>query len=172
MVSSFISPFSCTVLTQVPSGVALSKYRNKVVLVVNTASECGFTKQYKPLQSLYEDLKSKYPNDFDLLAFPCNQFGGQEPGSDADIQNFCSSRFKTTFQLMPKTDVNGADAEPAWEWMKAEKPGLMGMKRIKWNFEKFLIGADGQVKGRWASTTDPESLKKTIVDEIEKGKKA
>ncbi|KAI5924792.1 glutathione peroxidase [Camillea tinctor] len=146
----------------------MTDYKGKVVLVVNTASKCGFTPQYAGLEKLYKDVTAKHPEDFVILGFPCNQFGGQEPGSDDDIQSFCQLNYGVTFPIMGKTDVNGDHADPLFEWMKAEKPGLMGMKRVKWNFEKFLIGRDGKVKGRWASTTKPESIEKNILEEIER----
>jgi peroxiredoxin len=109
-------------------------------------------------------------DDFQILGFPCNQFGSQEPGSDDDIQNFCLVNYGVSFPIMGKTDVNGDKATPLYEWLKESHPGLLGLKRIKWNFEKFLIGRDGKVKGRWASTTKPESLEKPILDELNKSK--
>lgn len=148
--------------------VPLADYKGKVVLIVNTASKCGFTPQYEGLEKIYKSIKDKYPEDFTILAFPCNQFGGQEPASNDDIQNFCLVNYGVSFPIMQKIDVNGAKASPLFEWLKTEKPGLMGLKRVKWNFEKFLIGRDGTVKGRWASTTKPESLEKPILDELEK----
>ncbi|KAI0471850.1 glutathione peroxidase [Xylariaceae sp. FL0804] len=146
----------------------MADYQGKVVLVVNTASKCGFTPQYAGLESLYKKVKTTHPEDFVIVGFPCNQFGSQEPGSDDDIQSFCQVNYGVSFPIMGKTDVNGAAAEPLFEWMKAEQPGLLGMKRVKWNFEKFLIGRDGKVKGRWASTTKPETLEKPILDELAK----
>ncbi|KAK4213316.1 thioredoxin-like protein [Rhypophila decipiens] len=149
--------------------VDLASYKGKVVLVVNTASKCGFTPQYAGLEKLYKSIREKHGDDsFVILGFPCNQFGSQEPGTDEDIQSFCQVNYGVTFPIMKKIDVNGDGAHPLWEWLKTEKPGLMGLKRIKWNFEKFLIGKDGQVKGRWASTTKPESLEGTIVEELSK----
>ncbi|KAF4927219.1 Glutathione peroxidase-like peroxiredoxin gpx1 [Colletotrichum viniferum] len=148
--------------------VPFADYKGKVVLVVNTASKCGFTPQYAGLEKLWKDIKEKHGDDFVILGFPCNQFGGQEPGSDDDIQNFCQVNYGVSFPIMQKTDVNGDNANPLFQWLKEEKPGIMGLKRIKWNFEKFLIGRDGQVKGRWASTTKPESLEKPILEELEK----
>lgn len=105
-------------------------------------------------------------DDFEILGFPCNQFGGQEPGSDEEIQSFCQLNYGVSFPIMGKTDVNGDKANPLFEWLKEEKPGIMGLKRVKWNFEKWLIGKDGKVKGRWASTTKPESLEKSIEAEL------
>lgn len=116
------------------------------------------------------ELKPTHP-DFEILGFPCNQFGGQEPGSNDDVQNFCQVNYGVSFPVLGKTDVNGGNVEPVWEWMKKAKPGLLGMQRIKWNFEKFLIGRDGKVVQRWASTSKPESLKATIEEELKKGAK-
>ncbi|KAI0123051.1 glutathione peroxidase [Xylariales sp. AK1849] len=144
----------------------MSDYQGKVVLVVNTASKCGFTPQYAGLEKLWKDVSAKHPDDFVILGFPCNQFGGQEPGTDDDIQSFCQINYGVTFPIMGKTDVNGDSASPLFEWLKNEKPGLMGLKRVKWNFEKFLIGKDGKVKNRWASTTKPESLESPILEEL------
>ncbi|KAH9909738.1 glutathione peroxidase [Xylariomycetidae sp. FL2044] len=148
----------------------LSEYKGKVVLVVNTASKCGFTPQYAGFETLYKTIKEKYPDDFIILGFPCNQFGSQEPEGDDSIQNFCQVNYGVTFPILGKTEVNGDKAEPVWEWMKNEKPGVMGLKRVKWNFEKFLIGRDGQVKERWASLTKPETLESRILQEIESSK--
>ncbi|PYH82782.1 glutathione peroxidase Hyr1 [Aspergillus uvarum CBS 121591] len=149
----------------------LTDVKGKVVLVVNTASKCGFTPQFKGLETLYQELKAQYPEDFTILGFPCNQFGSQDPGSNDEIQSFCQLNYGVTFPVLGKLDVNGDKAHPVWTWMKQEQPGLLGMKRIKWNFEKFLISADGKVVGRWASLTKPESLKEPIVQEIEKARK-
>ncbi|KXS97577.1 hypothetical protein AC578_9768 [Pseudocercospora eumusae] len=143
----------------------LTNLKGKVVLVVNTASKCGFTPQFEGLEKLYKELKPNHP-DFEIIGFPCNQFGNQDPGSDDDIQSFCQLNYGVTFPVLGKTDVNGDKAEPVWEWMKERKPGIMGLKRIKWNFEKFLIGKDGQVKQRWASTTAPDKLKSAIEAEL------
>ncbi|KAK3945103.1 glutathione peroxidase [Diplogelasinospora grovesii] len=148
------------------SEVDLSEHKGKVVLVVNTASKCGFTPQFAGLEKLYKEMKEKHGDDFEILGFPCNQFGGQDPGTDEEIQSFCQINYGVTFPIMQKIEVNGDKASPLYEWMKTEQPGLMGLKRIKWNFEKFLIGKDGKVKGRWASTTKPESLQKAIEDEL------
>ncbi|MCJ1419852.1 hypothetical protein MMC32_006208 [Xylographa parallela] len=151
----------------------LASLKGKTVLVVNTASKCGFTPQFEGLEKLYKNIISKHPNQFLILGFPCNQFGNQDPGTDDTIQEFCQVNYGVSFPIMKKTDVNGDKAEPVYEWMKKEMPGLMGMKRIKWNFEKFLIGPDGQVKGRWASTTKPEALEGPILAELgSEGKKA
>lgn len=148
----------------------LTQHKGKVVLAVNTASKCGFTPQFDNLEKLYEKIQKEHPDQFVVVAFPCNQFGSQDPGSNDEIQDFCQVKFGVKFPVLGKTDVNGDKAEPVYEWMKGERPGIMGLKRIKWNFEKFLIDRDGKVVGRWASTTKPESLEKDIVREIEKGK--
>lgn len=153
-------------LNKVGEPVPMSNYKDKVVLIVNTASKCGFTPQYEGLEKLWQDIKQKHPEDFVILGFPCNQFGHQEPGTDDEIQSFCQINYGVTFPIMKKTDVNGDSAEPLFQWLKEEKPGLMGLKRVKWNFEKFLVGRDGSVKGRWASTTKPEQLEKPILDEL------
>ncbi|KAH8424040.1 glutathione peroxidase [Aspergillus melleus] len=149
----------------------LTSLKGKVVLVVNTASKCGFTPQFQGLETLYQNLKGKYPDDFLIIGFPCNQFGSQDPGSNDEIQSFCQLNYGVTFPVLGKLDVNGEQAAPVWTWMKEQQPGVLGLKRVKWNFEKFLISADGKVVGRWASLTKPESLEDTIVKEIEKAKK-
>jgi len=147
----------------------LSQHTGKVILVVNTASKCGFTPQFKSLEALHKKITSKYgPDQFLLLGVPCNQFNSQDPGTDDEIQTFCQVNYGVSFPILGKTDVNGEKAEPVFEWMKAEKPGLLGLKRVKWNFEKFLIGRDGRVVQRWGSITKPESLEGDIVREIEK----
>ncbi|KAI1614942.1 glutathione peroxidase [Exophiala viscosa] len=148
----------------------LSQHKGKVILAVNTASKCGFTPQFGGLESLWKKLSEKYPDQFVIIGFPCNQFGGQDPGSNEQIQEFCQLNYGVTFPVLGKTDVNGDKAEPVFEWMKAEKPGLLGLKRIKWNFEKFLIGRDGKVIQRYASLSKPESLESDIIREIEKSK--
>ncbi|MCJ1308816.1 hypothetical protein MMC25_002471 [Agyrium rufum] len=146
----------------------LVQTKGKVVLVVNTASKCGFTPQFTGLEALYKKITTEHPDKFLILGFPCNQFGNQDPGDDNTIQSFCQVNYGVTFPVLGKTDVNGDKAEPVFEFMKKEIPGLMGLKRIKWNFEKFLISADGKVVQRWGSITKPESLEQTIVDEIKK----
>lgn len=137
---------------------------------MNTASKCGFTPQFQGLETLYKSVKDKHPDDFTVLGFPCNQFGNQDPGSDDEIQSFCQVNYGVSFPVLGKLDVNGDKAAPLFEWLKEEKPGIMGLRRVKWNFEKFLISADGKVVGRWASTTKPEALEETIIQEIKKGK--
>ncbi|KAL7273019.1 Glutathione peroxidase 2 [Rhizina undulata] len=140
-----------------------SQLKGKVVLVVNVASKCGFTPQYEGLEKLYENYKSQ---GLEVLGFPCNQFGGQEPGSAEDIQNFCTANYGIQFPILGKVDVNGDKADPLWDYLKKEKPGFMGLKMIKWNYEKFLISREGKVVERWASTTKPESLSAAIEREL------
>lgn len=132
----------------------LSAYRGKAVLVVNVASKCGFTPQYRGLQALYEQLA---PRGFEILAFPCDQFGHQEPGTDAEIAGFCEKNFGVGFPLFQKIEVNGKGAHPLYVWLKAQKGGVLG-SAIKWNFSKFLVAPDGTVVERFAPTTKPESL--------------
>ncbi|WP_134740598.1 glutathione peroxidase [Nocardioides sp. 503] len=134
--------------------VDLADYAGQVVLVVNTASQCGFTPQYQGLQRLHDEYGGQ---GFTVLGFPCDQFGHQEPGEDAEIAGFCERNFGVTFPLFSKVDVNGADAHPVFEWLRSEKGGLLG-KKIKWNFTKFLIGKDGKVVGRYSPTTAPEKI--------------
>ena len=137
----------------------LSTYLGKVVLVVNTASECGLTGQYAGLQELHDTYADR---GFTVLGFPCNQFGGQEPGSADEIESFCKVNFGLSFPLMAKIEVNGDNADPLYDWLKKEAPGLLGSKAIKWNFTKFLIGRDGKVVRRYAPTDKPESIAKDI----------
>lgn len=139
--------------------VSLSEYQGKVVLVVNTASKCGFTPQYKGLQALYDKYKDQ---DFEILAFPCDQFGHQEPGDDQEIQQFCSLNYDINFPLFKKVEVNGDDAIPLYKFLKKQAPGIFGSESIKWNFTKFLIGKDGNVISRYAPKTAPESLEADI----------
>jgi glutathione peroxidase len=139
--------------------VNLGDKLGKVVLVVNTASKCGFTPQYDGLEKLWQDYRGR---GFEILAFPCNQFGGQEPGNAEEIDQFCRLNHGVTFPLMAKIDVNGPAEEPLYHWLKASAPGLMGTKAIKWNFTKFLIGRDGKVVRRYAPTDKPEALAKDI----------
>lgn len=137
----------------------LTEYRGKVLLIVNTASKCGFTPQYAGLEAMY----LKYSGQgFVVLGFPCNQFGGQEPGDMAEIQNFCSLTYNVSFPLFAKINVNGSDAEPLYQFLKSAAPGLLGSETIKWNFTKFLIDRDGNVLDRYAPSTTPESMESTI----------
>ena len=135
--------------------VRLSDYEGKVLLIVNTASECGFTPQYAGLQQLYDRYRDR---GFAVLDFPCNQFGGQEPGSAAEIGAFCQKNYGVTFPMFEKIEVNGDGAHPLYKWLKQSAPGVLGSERIKWNFTKFLIDRTGNVKARYAPTTKPEEL--------------
>ena len=138
--------------------VSMSEYKGKVVLIVNTASKCGFTKQYEGLEELYEKYKDQ---GFVILGFPCNQFGAQEPGGNEEIKKFCTSTFSVTFPMMSKIDVNGDDADPLYKFLKKEKGGILG-NEIKWNFTKFLIDREGNVVDRFASQKTPKALEKEV----------
>lgn len=131
-----------------------AELRGKVVLIVNVASQCGFTKQYAGLETLYR----RYADRLLILGFPCNQFGSQEPGSAEEISAFCTLNYDVTFPIMAKCDVNGASAHPIYQWLKQQKPGVLGIEAIKWNFTKFLLDKEGQVFDRYAPQTDPEAL--------------
>lgn len=143
-----------------PNGASqpLADYQGKVLLIVNTASKCGFTPQYEELEQLYRDYKDR---GFEVLAFPCNQFGAQEPGDAAEIANFCSLTYDVTFPVMAKIDVNGEDADPIFKYLKSEQSGIL-TDAIKWNFTKFLVDRSGKVVERYAPTTKPKSLAKDI----------
>jgi glutathione peroxidase len=154
-----------TKLTSIPVRTAdgaesdLSAYDGQVLLIVNTASKCGFTPQYAGLEELYRTHKDR---GFAVLGFPCNQFGGQEPGDAAEIANFCSLTYDVTFPVFAKVDVNGDQAAPLFEYLKSEAPGLLGSKRIKWNFTKFLVDRAGKTVDRYAPTTAPKDIEKAI----------
>jgi glutathione peroxidase len=154
---STVYEFSATTIDGKPR--SLSDYRGKVLLVVNTASKCGFTPQYKGLEAIYRQFNER---GFAVLGFPCNQFGEQEPGEDATIAEFCERNFGVSFPLFAKVDVNGADAHPLFKHLTSEKKGLLGSTAIKWNFTKFLIGKDCRVIERYAPTTAPEDLIKDV----------
>ena len=139
--------------------VDLSQYKGKVLLIVNTDSKCGFTPKYKGLQAVFEKYRER---GVEVLGFPCNQFGHQEPGDEAQISEFCELNFGVDFPLFGKIDVNGDDAHPLYRHLKEEAPGLLGSKAVKWNFTKFLVNRDGQVVKRYAPTDKPESLAKDI----------
>ena len=140
--------------------VSIGTYRNKVLLVVNVASECGFTYQYEGLQNLY----SKYAKDgLEVLGFPCNQFKGQESGTNEEIQFFCTEKYDVSFNVFNKIDVNGKNADPFYDFLKSERPGIMGTKNIKWNFSKFLVNKNGEVVKRYSPTTKPESIESDII---------
>jgi glutathione peroxidase len=138
---------------------AMAVHKGKVLLVVNTASKCGFTPQYKGLEALYRQYKDQ---GLEILAFPCNQFGAQEPGDEAEIQNFCSLTYDVSFPLAAKIDVNGADEDLLWHYLKQQQAGLMGSRGIKWNFTKFLVDRKGKVVARHGPQVKPEALAKDI----------
>ena len=138
--------------------VSMKQFEGEVLLIVNTASACGFTPQYKGLQHIHETYA---PRGFAVLGFPCNQFGGQEPGDSKQIEDFCETNYQVSFLMFDKVDVNGTHAHPLYNFLKSEKSGLLG-QAIKWNFTKFLIDRTGQVVGRFAPTTTPDSLKEKI----------
>jgi glutathione peroxidase len=137
----------------------LSDYAGKVLLIVNVASKCGFTPQYTGLEKLWQDYCER---GLVVMGFPCDQFGNQEPGNEAEIKDFCSLTYEVDFPMYSKVDVNGSAAHPLWKWLKDEKGGLLGIDAIKWNFTKFLVGRDGRVLKRYAPTDKPESLAKDI----------
>ena len=138
----------------------LADYRGKVILIVNTASQCGFTKQYAGLETLYRRFRDR---GLVVLGFPCNQFGGQEPGDEAEIKSFCSLTYDVDFPMMRKIDVNGSKAHPLYAWLKHAKKGVLGTEGVKWNFTKFLVGRDGKVVGRFAPTVEPKALEGAIL---------
>jgi glutathione peroxidase len=143
----------------------LADYRGKVLLIVNTASQCGFTGQYQELEALYQ----RYRNEgFEILAFPCNQFGAQEPGDDQSIQQFCQLNYGVSFPVLRKINVNGPDAAPLFEHLKDQARGLLKTRAIKWNFTKFLVNKDGVVVKRYAPRTKPSHLAQTISEELAK----
>ena len=139
--------------------VPLAEFTGKVLLVVNTASACGFTPQFAGLEQLHQEYG---PKGLAVIGFPCNQFGAQDPGSNGEIAQFCQLNYGVSFPMMAKVDVNGPTADPLFEWLRTEAPGLFGSKAIKWNFTKFLVGKNGQVRKRYAPLDKPESLKGDI----------
>ena len=149
--------FSC--LNQNGDEISLSNYEGKVLLIVNTASKCGFTPQYNELEKLHQKYSDKA---FEVLAFPCNQFGKQEPGSDKEIQEFCSLNFNTNFPVFSKIEVNGNEAHPLYNFLTEAMPGLLGLESIKWNFTKFLIDQKGRPIARFAPNTSPEKIEPKI----------
>jgi glutathione peroxidase len=155
--SQSLYDFSATSIDGKP--VTLSTYKDKVLLIVNTASQCGFTPQYQGLQSLYD----KYVDQgLVVLGFPCNQFGQQEPGNAQEIESFCETRFGVTFPLFQKIDVNGSNAHPLYKYLTKAAPGIFGTEAIKWNFTKFLVDRNGNIVKRYSSMTKPEELEKDI----------
>ena len=152
-----IADFSATLAGG--ESIGLADKAGKVLLIVNTASKCGFTPQYAGLEALWRKFRDR---GFEVIAFPCNQFGRQEPGDAAEIASFCLLNYGVSFPVMAKVKVNGADAAPVYRWLKSEAPGLFGTERIKWNFTKFLIGRDGKVAGRFGPADKPENLERAI----------
>jgi glutathione peroxidase len=153
--------FSAAVLNESMNGcsTSLDEFRGQVLLIVNTASKCGFTPQYEGLEHLYHTYKDR---GFTVLGFPCNQFGAQEPGSEAEIGDFCKKNFGVSFPLFAKIEVNGPRAHPLYQFLKKANPGIFGSERIKWNFTKFLIDRQGRVAGRYAPSTNPKALASAI----------
>ena len=138
---------------------SLAEFRGKALLVVNVASKCGFTPQYEGLEALHKEWHAK---GFEVLGFPCDQFGHQEPGDEAEIRNFCSLNYGVTFPMFAKIDVNGDNAHPLYRWLKSEKKGLLGTEGVKWNFTKFLIDREGNVVARYAPTDTPATIEKDL----------
>jgi glutathione peroxidase len=143
--------------------IALDRYRGKVLLVVNTASACGFTPQYKGLEQLHQDY---HAHGLAVLGFPCNQFGAQEPGTEAEIATFCERNYGVSFPMFAKVDVNGDAAHPLWQYLKSAAPGVLGTEAIKWNFTKFLVARDGTVLKRYAPQTKPEDIAGDVADAL------
>jgi glutathione peroxidase len=139
--------------------VALADHRGKVVLIVNTASACGFTPQFAGLEKLWQDYRDR---GLVIVGFPSNEFGGQDPGSNEQIASFCQMNYGVSFPMMAKVKVNGTDAHPLWQWLKNQAPGLLGTEMIKWNFTKFLVGRDGSVLKRYAPNDTPDALRQDI----------
>ena len=138
---------------------AFGAQRGKVFVIVNTASKCGFTPQFAGLEKLAADYKER---GLEVVGFPCNQFLSQDPGSNEEIESFCQLNYGVTFPMMAKVDVNGANADPLWKWLKSEKPGMLGIEAIKWNFTKFLVGKDGKVIKRFAPNDEPDAMRADI----------
>jgi glutathione peroxidase len=149
--------FDATSITGAPA--PLAEHKGKVVLIVNTASACGFTPQFEGLEALWKTYRDR---GLVVIGFPSNQFGAQDPGSNGEIAQFCQKNYGVDFPMMSKVNVNGGDAHPLWQWLTAEAPGLLGTKAIKWNFTKFLVGRDGQVIKRYAPNDAPKSLQADI----------
>lgn len=154
-----MSIFDFKVKSKEGTEFSLSSYQGKVLLVVNVASQCGFTPQYAGLEKLYQKFSSK---GLVVLGFPCNQFGKQEPGTDEEIKNFCEMNYQISFPVFSKLEVNGKNAHPLFQYLKEQAPGVLGSKNIKWNFTKFLVNREGKVLKRFAPTTSPESLEPEI----------
>jgi glutathione peroxidase len=154
-----MSIYEIPVTTLDGTPTTLAPYRGQLLLIVNVASQCGLTPQYTGLEAMQERLA---PRGFSVLGFPCNQFGAQEPGSEKEIETFCSTTYGVTFPMFAKVDVNGPEAHPLWEHLKSERPGLLGTEAIKWNFTKFLVARDGAVLKRFSPTDEPAAIEKEI----------
>ena len=154
-----MSIYEIPVTTLDGTPTTLEPYRGQLLLIVNVASKCGLTPQYTGLEAMHEHLA---PRGFSVLGFPCNQFGAQEPGSEREIETFCSMTYGVTFPMFAKVDVNGAETHPLWAHLKAERPGLLGTEAIKWNFTKFLVARDGAVLKRFGPTDEPAAIEKEI----------
>ena len=150
-----MSIYEFTVKASEGADLDLADYNGQVLLVVNTASKCGFTPQYKGLEALYKKYKDK---GLEILGFPCNQFASQDPGTDSEILEFCQLNYGVTFPMMAKVDVNGSYASPLFRWLTSQAPGFLGSKRIKWNFTKFLVGRDGEVIARYGPNDEPAAI--------------
>jgi glutathione peroxidase len=154
-----VSLYDIDVTTIDGASQSMAEYRGKALLIVNVASQCGFTPQYTGLEALYLTYKDK---GFAVLGFPCDQFGHQEPGTEAEIQSFCTLNYQLTFPLFAKVEVNGGNAHPLFRLLKSERRGLLGTEAIKWNFTKFLVGKDGTVLKRYAPTDTPEQITRDV----------
>lgn len=160
------SIYDITVTDIAGESFALDRYRGNVLLIVNVASRCGYTPQYRGLETLYRRHRDA---GLVVLGFPCNQFGGQEPGTEAEIGAFCSSTYDVTFPMFAKVDVNGPNAHPLYAFLKARKKGVLGTEAIKWNFTKFLVGREGDVIARYGSQQAPEAIEAEMVPQLERG---
>jgi len=167
MAAASIYDFEALSITGQPAH--LSTQRGRVLLIVNTASACGFTPQFAGLEKLWEDYRDR---GLVIVGFPSNEFGGQDPGSNEDIASFCQLNYGVSFPMMAKVKVNGAEAHPLWQWLKAQAPGLLGTEGVKWNFTKFLVGRDGKVLKRYAPNDAPDSLRKDIEKALAAGTSA
>ncbi len=159
------SVYDFTVTTIAGEEQNLADYKGKILLIVNSASKCGFTPQFEGLEELYQKFSGK---GFEILGFPCNQFGGQDPGSEKEILEFCQVNYGVTFPMFSKIEVNGENTHPLYRYLKTAAPGILGSENIKWNFTKFLIDTNGKVLQRFASSTTPKDIEKHIIKLIEK----
>ena len=157
MSDASVYDFEALSITGMP--IRMTDQKGKVLLIVNTASACGFTPQFAGLEALWKDYAAQ---GFAVIGFPSNEFGGQDPGSNGEIASFCELNYGVSFPMMEKIKVNGAEAHPLWQWLKGEKPGILGIEMIKWNFTKFLVGRDGQVLKRYAPTDAPAKIRGDI----------